>query len=431
MKYHTKTMRYIFSIFLIFAIFGLSLSDELRQKKIQLMAKIIRNTRALEKIRKRMLQETRPTSAPEPYSNSTEPEDETKADEPPKEVNPDSPVSKKGTNVGNPYSAVQILKFHDVKTTKNVILFGVYFFFYRKPIARRVIFRLRVTSKSRRIRNLDDQETAESIPSECSLVDPSLEGQQSEDGKKVDYDCTAQTEKVDATKADIALNTDVDMALVDKNNKTETVDFNNVNFRGNSSEEAENLQTVETNKEVELNDVELLSNDKNSFKIKGIASPANALSEDDEVFNFKIPSYDGNNSKTIDVICDIVSTDTSSGETTLECSGGDVNATTADLHLASGSNNKNTLNLNVKNWNEPNPTEIKTGKYYDGGSPSNNIVYRKNSSGLSGGAIAGIVVACVVVLVAASIAAIMLRGSKPTPPIDNTTVVGLRTVENI
>ena len=155
-------------------------------------------------------------------------------------------------------------------------IFGVYFFFYRKPIARRVIFRLRVTSKSRRIRNLDAQETAESIPSECSLVDQSLEGQQSEDGKKVDYDCTAQTEKVDATKADIALNTDVDMALVDKNNKTETVDFNNVNFRGNSSEEAENLQTVETpNNEVELNDVELLSNDKNSFKIKGIASPAN------------------------------------------------------------------------------------------------------------------------------------------------------------
>ena len=361
------------------------------------MAKVIRNARALEKIRKRMLQETRPTSAPEPYSNSTEPEDETKADEPPKEVNPDSLVSTKGTNVGNPYSAVQILKFHDVKTTKNVILFGVYFFFYRKPIARRVIFRLRVTSKSRRIRNLDDQETAESIPSECSLVDKSLEGQQSEDGKKVDYDCTAQTDKVDATKADIALNTDVDMALVDKNNKTETVDFNNVNFRGNSSEEAENLQTVETNKEVELNDVELLSNDKNSFKIKGIASPAKALSEDDEVFHFKIPSYYGNNSETIDVICDIVSTDTSSGETTLECSGGDVNTTTADLHLASGSNNKNTLNLNVKNWNEPNPTEIKTGKYYDGGSPSN----------------------------------IMLRGSKPTPPIDNTTVVGLRTVENI
>ena len=57
-------------------------------------------------------------------------------------------------------------------------------------------------------------------------------------------------------------------------------------------------------------------------------------------------------------------------------------------------------------------------------------VYRKNSSGLSGGAIAGIVIACVVVLAAASIAAIMLR--KPSsPPIDNTTVIGLKNVENL
>ena len=63
------------------------------------------------------------------------------------------------------------------------------------------------------------------------------------------------------------------------------------------------------------------------------------------------------------------------------------------------------------------------------GGSGNNIYYRKNSSGLSGGAIAGIVIACVVVLAAASIAAIMLR--KPSPPIDNTTVVGLKTVENV
>ena len=58
----------------------------------------------------------------------------------------------------------------------------------------------------------------------------------------------------------------------------------------------------------------------------------------------------------------------------------------------------------------------------------NNISYRKNSSGLSGGAIAGIVIACAVVLIAASIVAMMLR--KPAPPLDNTTVVGLKTVDN-
>ena len=62
-------------------------------------------------------------------------------------------------------------------------------------------------------------------------------------------------------------------------------------------------------------------------------------------------------------------------------------------------------------------------------SSNSRTFYRKSSSGLSGGAIAGIVIACVVALAAASIAAIMLR--KPAPPIDNTTVVGLKTVENI
>ena len=50
--------------------------------------------------------------------------------------------------------------------------------------------------------------------------------------------------------------------------------------------------------------------------------------------------------------------------------------------------------------------------------------YRKSSSGLSGGAIAGIVIACVAVLIAAAVAAIMLR--KPSPPIENTTVVDLK-----
>ena len=67
-----------------------------------------------------------------------------------------------------------------------------------------------------------------------------------------------------------------------------------------------------------------------------------------------------------------------------------------------------------------------TVDYYTTGS---NAKYRKKSSGLSGGAIAGIVIACVVVLVAASIAAIMLR--KPSPPIDNSTAIGLKSTDNL
>ena len=55
--------------------------------------------------------------------------------------------------------------------------------------------------------------------------------------------------------------------------------------------------------------------------------------------------------------------------------------------------------------------------------------YRKTSSGLSGGAIAGIVIACAVVLIIASIVAMMVR--KPSVPLDNSSsVVGLRTIDN-
>ena len=78
--------------------------------------------------------------------------------------------------------------------------------------------------------------------------------------------------------------------------------------------------------------------------------------------------------------------------------------------------------LSMKNGN----STITEGEYKAATSPT----YRKSSSGLSGGAIAGIIIACVVVLIAAAVAAIMLR--KPTPPpVDNTTVTGLQTVENM
>ena len=92
--------------------------------------------------------------------------------------------------------------------------------------------------------------------------------------------------------------------------------------------------------------------------------------------------------------------------------------TPAQLDCSSGLSNGDLLTIKMESAND---TEI---------SPTSNgsRIFSKSSGGLSGGVIAGIVIACVVVLAAASIAAILLR--KPSPAMDNTTVVGLKT-ENI
>ena len=59
-------------------------------------------------------------------------------------------------------------------------------------------------------------------------------------------------------------------------------------------------------------------------------------------------------------------------------------------------------------------------------SQKNPTYYRKNSSGLSGGAIAGIVIACAAALIIATILALALKGPK-APVANNSSIVGLKT----
>ena len=165
-----------------------------------------------------------------------------------------------------------------------------------------VWFRLRVTKNTRRFRSLDEDPEAETVPTLCNLTDPSLAGQMADGGKKVDYNCRAETEKINATIANITLNTDVDMRVVNKNGTTETVNFDEVNFKGNSSEQASNLQEVDDTKkeEVELIEVELANQGKESFQLKGTAYPTNILKYGDPI-PFTISSYDGENASTKDI----------------------------------------------------------------------------------------------------------------------------------
>jgi hypothetical protein len=403
------------------------MSYTLRQKKVALIAKAIREIS--ERNMKRKLQDIEPTSTP--TTNSTT-EEGKNAEDPAEEIPADTKVSEQGTNTNKPNAGIQVVKFHNFKTEGKKINFGIFFFFLNRPIARTVVFRLRVTvgGSSRRIRNLE-VEKAESVPSTCEISDKdkSLAGTVDETGKKVDYDCEATTKELNAAEANITLNTDVPMTVKDKDGNSEPVDFDNVNFKGNSSNQASNLQEVgdeDPEKNVNLKDVDLVGGDKNSFTLKGTVEPADGLKKGD-TFDLTVPTSSQTEPATVTCKVTQISSD---GETTMECkSDSDLNSKMADFHNVATSVNGNPLDVEVKGG-VTNQKPVKTGDYYD---PAENGItnrfYRKSSSGLSGGAIAGIVIACVVALAAASIAAIMLR--KPAPPIDNTTIVGLKTVENI
>ena len=203
------------------------------------------------------------------------------------------------------------------------------------------------------------------------------------------------------------------------------MNFAKVNFIGNSSNQSSSLQDLKEEdddiKDVDLTNVELDQQNYDSFTLKGTANPKGELNLLD-IFPFLVTE----NGEQKLLICNVEESNSKTGETILNCNGDDMNIQLRDLHMNSASDAEHNLYISVKNGFE-NTTPLKITNPNDNG--NGNRYYRKSSGGLSGGAIAGIVIACVVVLAAASIAAIMLR--KPSPPEDNTTVVGLRTVENI
>jgi len=336
------------------------------------------------------------------------------------QVNDNKPVSTQGTESDKKTAKVQIMKFHAFNTVRRQINFGVFFYFRLRAIARQVIFRLRI-SYSSRLRNLAE----DSVPSYCKIKNEyeSLVGTipPEDNPANIDYDCNA-TALQDGTIANVTLNTDIDMQISkvqDGKEVYESLNFTEVNFNGNSSQESQNLQqnTKVVSKTVSLKKTEA-SVEKTTLKLTGEFDPSNTLSTGTTVPLTILTEKNGENTN-IEYECTVKQT--SPGELDCDTSSNPLKTTVQNLHLSAGTTSDNTL-VTVYMKDSTNTTQITT----TGG---NRYSYNKSSSGLSGGAIAGIVIACVAVLLAASIAAIMLR--KPAPPIDNTTVVGLKTVENI
>jgi hypothetical protein len=280
--------------------------------------------------------------------------------------------------------------------------------------------RLRITYRSR-LRNLQET-TAESARTDCTLSDPSLAGKTlSEDqGKNVNYNCEANATQGDASTANFTLNTDVPMTMVNANGTAETLDFAEVNFNGDAADESTSLQTntqtisesyifTATNWEFAKQVLVLTGTLTGGRRLRNLA-----LREGQTVQMTLVDSSNEGNKY------DCTINGVSSSPSTLECdtSSNPIKTTVEKLNLNAGTANSNSTLFTLKMADTlDGSTAITTPS-------SSRYTYNKSSSGLSGGAIAGIVIACVVALAAASIAAIMLR--KPAP-VDNTTIVDLKT----
>ena len=341
-------------------------------------------------------------------------------------VSVDKPVAVKPKTTGNSKAAVQVTKFHNFKspTTKGPgkVTFGVFFYFVGRPIVKFIVMRLRITYKIG-LRNLQET-TAESARTDCTLSDPSLAGKtlSEEEGKNVNYNCEANATQGDASTANFTLNTDVPMTMVNANGTAETLDFAEVNFNGDAADESTSLQsnTVEVNESYTFT-ADNFGFNKQILIFTGKLENATRrlrnleLSEGQSIQMTLIDGSDEGNKYD----CQIYGISSTNSTLLCDTSGNPIRTTVEKLNLNAGTsaNNKTLFTLKMgENLNGSEPIVSPSSARYS---------YNKSSSGLSGGAIAGIVIACVVALAAASIAAIMLR--KPTPPTyDNTTDVDLK-----
>ena len=375
-------------------------------------------------------------------------------DAPPVIVDVSVPVSTKGykkkksspssssSSSTRPATSLKINKFYNyVAPQPKVIAYNTLFSFLNVIIASIIRLRLRIAYSFGRLRNLqDDESTAESVPSTCYINNPELAGKNGTGGN-IKYDCNATTTYNATDITNVTINTDVPLKA-----DNQSFSFENVTFNGNSSEEAANL--VEATDQVEGEPIDIRDADITVEEDKVVftgtvagdegASTAKAMYDGKETFTMLLSDFSSGEESFQEYDCQISSytADGDNGKVDMTCETPNKNlknpiAFNFDDSLSIG---ERVVTLHMKegvstpvNW-EVVSTDTDTTTDATKTDAVNNISYRKNSSGLSGGAIAGIVIACAVVLIAASIVAMMLR--KPAPPLDNTTVVGLKTVDN-
>ena len=292
-----------------------------------------------------------------------------------------------------------------VSNNHQQINFNIFFYFLNMVIPNKVFVPLKVNHN--RLRNLAD----ETVQAVCTRTGTETE-EDSAGGQSQKFTCGANVETSTGVK-DLSISS-TDPIITQVGNKNTTAAASDISFTEDAKNAGSDLENAEGNvdKTLILQNGVLGGKTGNKFTINGDLVEI----ENGKTINLNLDSK---------IPCKVKRTGTGDA-VQLNC---DTNGASVDSDLFFKSGMEGTTKVFLNMTDENSHIQI-TANSTD---PNDNgrSYYRKSSSGLSGGAIAGIVIACVVALIAASIAAIMLRKPTVAQPVENTTAVQLRTVENI
>ena len=387
-------MKTFFSLVLInLIIFGYSLpaylTDERTKKSYERAKNLHSALRYLDEVVERV------GSNEEAPTNKTEPVPE---------------IKPSGSPTEKPTQDNQVLTYGNFKSKRSnpngprspiKIEYSIIMYFLNKlpPKIVEIILRVGIITRRSRVRNLE--ETVEDVKTTCKLAG-------NNDGVAA-YDCEGETKTEGSDVEGAKINTNEPMVL-----DGVPVPMSNVAFSEAAAEIGNNLHnstiTIDTSaKPYMLKEGKIADKTKNSFKVSGTINNFNHVEGDKFNFTFH-NNKDGEN---IEVICTVDSKD--GNNVVFKCP---VNKPlNAIIDKAVGKyigNSEDTVTFNFID-----------GGYVDmerSSSGGNKAYYRKNSSGLSGGAIAGIVIASAVALIVASVVAMMFRKSKPIENVSSTNV---------
>ena len=293
-----------------------------------------------------------------------------------------------------------------VSNNHQQINFNIFFYFLNMVIPNKVFVPLKVNHN--RLRNLAD----ETVQAVCTRTGTETE-EDSAGGQSQKFNCGANVETSTGVK-DLSISS-TDPIITQVGNKNTTAAASDISFTEDAKNAGSDLETAEGNvdKTLILQNGVLGGKTGNKFTINGDLVEI----ENGKTINLNLDSK---------IPCKVKRTGTGDA-VQLNC---DTNGASVDSDLFFKSGMEGTTKVFLNMTDETSHIKI-TGDNSTDPNDNGRSYYRKSSSGLSGGAIAGIVIACVVALIAASIAAIMLRKPTVAQPVENTTAVQLRTVENI